>query len=231
MKRSIKLLLFISCIYFGCNKGEVEYRDLLGGEEIIYPGLTSNFKVYQGNLRVKLQWNPSPDPSITKYMIYWNNNEDSLSLPASSSKPQDTISTMITGISEYVQNFVLYTYDNAGNRSIGQSLSGVRIYGPLYVSSLVNRQLDAGRPPVALNGYTYKIYFSPADTVLNTGTTISYLDSLQNPVSIQLRAKTDSTVLDLAKAGTKVAIRSYYVPVRNAVDTFRVTYSDTLLLK
>lgn len=231
MKRSIRLLLFISCIYFGCNKGEVEYKNLLGGKEIIYPGLTSNFKAYQGNLRVKLQWNPSPDPSITKYVIYWNNGLDSLSLPASGSNPQDTLSTMISGLSEYVQNFVLYTFDDHGNRSIGQSLSGVRIYGPLYMSSLVNRQPDASKPPVALNGYTYKIFFSKADTLLNAGTALSYLDSLQNPVTISLGAKTDSVILNLAKAGTKVAIRSSYVPVRNAVDTFKVSYSDTLLLK
>lgn len=231
MKRSIILLLFVSCVYFGCNKGDTDYRNLLDSKEIIYPGLTSNFKAYQGNLRVKLQWNPSPDPSITKYMIYWNNGGDSLTLNATSSNPQDTISTIITGISEYVQNFVLYTFDSKGNRSIGQSLSGVRIYGPLYVSSLVNRSLDASKPTVALNGYTYKVFFSKADTILNAGTSISYLDSLQNPVTLTLDAKADSIVLNLAKAGTKVAMRSSYVPVRGAVDTFRVSYSDTLLLK
>lgn len=231
MKRSTIILLFISCIYFSCNKGETDYKDLLGGKEIIYPGLTSNFKAYQGNLRVKLQWNPSPDPSITKYMIYWNNNSDSLSLNASSSNTQDTVSAIISGVSEYVQNFVLYTFDNQGNRSIGQSLSGVRMYGPLYNSSLVNRSVDAAKPPVALNGYTYKVFFSRADTTLNINTGLSYLDSLQNPVTLYINAKTDSVVLNLAKAGTKVAIRSSYVPVRNAVDTFRVMYSDTLLLK
>lgn len=231
MKRSIILLLFVSCIYIGCNKGDTDYRELLNKKEIIYPGLTSNFKAYQGNLRVQLQWNPSPDPSITKYLIYWNNGEDSLMLDASSSNPQDTQRTMISGLNEYVQNFVLYTYDAKGNRSIGQSLSGVRIYGPLYASSLVNRQVDAARPPVAVNEYTYKVFFSRADTILNTGTVISYVDSMQHPVVINLDAKTDSVILDLAKAGTKVAVRSSYVPVFKAVDTFRVAYSDTLLLE
>lgn len=231
MNRSTILLLFISCIYVGCNKGDTDYRGLLNKKEMIYPGLTGNFKAYQGNLRVQLQWNPSPDPSITKYLIYWNNGEDSLMLNASSSNPQDTQRTMISGLNEYVQNFVLYTLDAQGNRSIGQSLSGVRIYGPLYASSLVNRQVDAGRPPVAVNDYTYKIFFSTADTILNTGTSISYVDSLQNPVVINLDAKTDSVVLNLAKEGTKVAVRSSYIPVFKAVDTFHVAYSDTLLLE
>lgn len=231
MKRSTILLLFISFIYFGCNKGDTDYRGLLNKQEIIYPGLTGNFKAFQGNLRVKLQWNPSPDPSITKYLIYWNNGSDSLTLNASGNNTQDSLSTIISGLGEYVQNFVLYTFDAKGNRSIGQSLSGVRIYGPLYVSSLVNRQLDASKPPKAINSYTYKLFFSRADTILNTGTSISYLDSLQNPVTINLNAKTDSVVLDLAKAGTKVAVRTSYIPVFRAVDTFSVAYSDTLLLK
>ena len=231
MKRSTLLLLFISCIYFGCNKGDTDYKGLLNSHEIIYPGLTGNFKAFQGNLRVKLQWNPSPDPSITKYMIYWNNGSDSLILNAASNNTQDSLSTVIAGLGEYVQNFVLYTFDAKGNRSIGQSLSGVRIYGPLYVSSLVNRQLDASKPPVAMNGYTYKLFFSRADTLLNTGTSLYYLDSLQNPVTLNLSAKTDSIVLNLAKAGTKVAVRTSYIPVFRAVDTFRVAYSDTLLLK
>jgi hypothetical protein len=82
-----------------------------------------------------------------------------------------------------------------------------------------------------MNSYTYKLFFSRADTILNTGTSISYLDSLQNPVTINLNAKTDSVVLDLAKAGTKVAVRTSYIPVFRAVDTFMVAYSDTLLLK
>lgn len=231
MKRSTILLLFISCIYLSCNKGDTDYRGLLNKKEIVYPGLTGNFKVFQGNLRVQLRWNPSPDPSITKYLIYWNNGSDSLSLNATSSNPQDTQRVMISGLNEYVQNFVLYTLDAQGNRSIGQSLSGVRIYGPLYVSSLVNRQVDAGKPPVVMNPNTYKVFFSRADTILNTGSAISYVDNLQNPVSITLDAKTDSVVLNQVKAGTKVAVRSSYVPVKGAVDTFRVTYSDTLVLK
>lgn len=53
-------------------KDETKYKDLLDKREIVYPGLVSNFKGYQGNLRIRLQWNPSPDPSITRYMIYWN---------------------------------------------------------------------------------------------------------------------------------------------------------------
>lgn len=231
MKQTAILLLFISCLSISCSKDATKYRELLNNAEIVYPGPVNNFKAFPGNLRIKLQWNPSPDPSITKYIIYWNNSTDSLVLEASNTNTSDSISTGITGLEEYVQNFVLYTIDGKGNKSIGQSLSGVRIYGPLYGSSLINRPLDANRPPKVENNSTYTIYFSATDTLLNINTSISYLDSLQQPRTVQVDAKTDSAVLDLALAGTKVTMLSSYVPVYRAIDTFDVKYSDTLVLE
>lgn len=230
MKQSATILLFMACLCLSCSKDATKYRSLLGDKEIIYPGPVTNLKAFQGDLRVKLQWNPSPDPSITKYVIYWNNNDDSLTLKASNNNPLDSINTVITGISEYVQNFVMYTFDDNGNRSIGQSLSNTRIYGPLYRSSLINRILNSSKPPVTVSPNTYKIFFSAIDTVLNTGTSISYINSQLQLTTININAKTDSAILNMATAGTKVAIRSSYVPVLHAIDTFNVSYSDTLVL-
>jgi hypothetical protein len=231
MKHRSILALFMACVFTGCMKDEDQYKDLLGNREIIYPGLVSNLKAYQGNLRIRLQWNPSPDPSITKYMIYWNNNADSMTLKTTGSNTQDSVSAVISGVAEYVQNFTLYTFDGDGNRSIGQSLSGVRIYGPLYVSSLTNRIVDAARPPVLEAPGTYKVYFSPADTLLNVATSLSYTDAMQQLRTARIDAKTDSVILEQVPAGAKVALRSTYVPVPRAIDTFAVAYSDTLTLE
>ena len=221
----------MSCLCTACMKDATKYKDLLHNKEIVYPGTVNKFRAFPGNLRVRLQWQPSPDPSITKYLIYWNNNDDSLLLDVSNRNTADSVNTVLTGLGEYVQNFILYTLDDKGNRSIGQSISGVRVFGPLFISSLVNRQINASRPPKALNKYTYRLYLAKADTVLNINTQISYLDSLQQPQTLWVTAKTDSVQLELAKAGTKVALRSSYVPVHRAIDTFRVTYSDTVTLK
>lgn len=230
MRQTAIWILFISLMFLSCAKDATKYRDLLGGSEITYPGLTNNFKAYQGNLRLKLQWNPSPDPGIKRYIIYWNNGNDSILLKSSGNNPADTVSTIISGLNEDIQNFVLYTIGEKGERSIGQTLSAVRIYGPLYISSLVNRSLNAGKAPVAINSNTYKLFFTVADT-LNISTSLTYLDSLQQTRIVNISAKTDSVILNLATAGTKVAVRSSYVPIRNAIDTFEVTYSDTLTLK
>lgn len=225
------VLLFTGCLFMGCSKEITQYRELLNNEEIIYPGPVSHFSAFQGNLRIKLQWHPSPDPSIAKYVIYWNNKTDSVTLEATNRNTLDSVSTVISNLGEYVQNFVLYTLDDKGNRSIGQSLSGVRIFGPLYISSLVNRQLDANRPPKAEDADTYKLYFAGADTVLNAGTQLTYTGTDNQVHTADLAAKSDSIFLDMVKAGTKIAVRTSYVPVHRAIDTFRVTYSDTLVLK
>jgi hypothetical protein len=42
------------------------YKKLLAGGEIIYPGVISNQNYRAGNLRTMLVWNPSPDPKIVK---------------------------------------------------------------------------------------------------------------------------------------------------------------------
>lgn len=231
MKQSILLLLFMATAFLSCTKEGTQYRDLLGSGEITYPGLTANFKALQGNLRIKLQWQPSPDPGVKKYVIYWNNGLDSVWLDASSNKPSDSVSTVISGLNEDLQNFSLYSVGEKGERSIGQTLSAIRIYGPLYTSSLVNRQVDGNRAPEAIDDHTYKIFFSPVDTVLNINTAISYRDSQHQLRIITINAKTEEVVLDMITAGTKVAVRSAYVPVRNAIDTFNVSYSDTLLLQ
>lgn len=223
--------IFLFCLLAACMKDDDKYKTLLNDREIVYPGLVGNFSAFQGNLRIKLQWNPSPDPSITKYVIYWNNNTDSATLASTGSNTQDTVSTIISGIEEYVQNFVLYTCDAQGNRSIGQSLSGVRIYGPLYVSSLTNRIVDASRDPVMTAQGSYTVYFSPADTLLNAGTSLSYTDAMAQPRTAVIPAKADSVMLEQVAAGTKVAIRSSYVPVPGAIDTFNVAFSDTLVLE
>ncbi|MCH5719275.1 DUF4998 domain-containing protein [Niabella hibiscisoli] len=49
----------------------------MNGEEVIYTGIVTNLKANPGNERVQLTWNPSSDPSITKYVIYYNSRRDS----------------------------------------------------------------------------------------------------------------------------------------------------------
>lgn len=230
MKTYITAIIAAAFLLGGCMKEASNFRELLDEREITYPGPVSNIKIYQGNLRVKIQWNPSPDPSIHQYILYWNNKGDSLLMPAGGGKTSDTVSAVVSGLLEYVQNFTLYTADAKGNRSIGQSISGVRMYGPLYNSSLTNRLLRAETPYDSTGPDQYTLYFEATDTTLGAGTSLTYLDAGQQLKTVVVDSRSDQAVIDQAPAGTKVAVRSSYIPVKNAIDTFRVTYSDTLTL-
>lgn len=230
MKAYTFLWLVLLFCTTACTKEATKYRELLNGTEIIYTGPVSSFNARSGNLRALLQWQPSPDPSITGYIIYWNNNTDSMKLPATGTV-NDTLKTLITGMGEYVQNFVLYTTDSKGNKSVGQSLSGVRIYGPLYISSLVNRQLNSSKPPVALPGNTYTLFFSATDTALNINTRLSFYNAANQLQTVNLPARSDSIVLNAVTPGTKVAVLSSYIPELKALDTFNVAYSDTITIQ
>ncbi|QJB31119.1 hypothetical protein HF324_06965 [Chitinophaga oryzae] len=230
MKAFAFLMSALCLCTVACTKEATKYKDLLNDAEIIYPGPVSSLNARPGHLRAMLQWQPSPDPSITEYIIYWNNNTDSMKLPAKGTT-KDTIRTLITGMDEYVQNFVLYTTDGKGNKSVGQSLSGVRIYGPLYISSLVNRQLNSSKPPEALPGNAYKLFFSATDTALNTNTRLTFYNANNQLQTVDLPSRSDSVVLNAVNAGTKVAVLSSYIPELKALDTFHVAYSDTITVQ
>ena len=143
----IRALLVCFLFFWGCKKA-TDYRSFLGGTEITYPGKVSNATVRPGNGRLMLVWNPSPDPSVTKYVVYWNNNADSLILTASSHKTSDTISCIINNLSEYIYSFFIYSYDGDGNRSVVTEIDNARVYGPIYQSGLHNRIVNLANPAV-----------------------------------------------------------------------------------
>ncbi|HEY0273503.1 MAG TPA: DUF4998 domain-containing protein, partial [Chitinophaga sp.] len=102
----IGLLLAISAM--GCSKKNEDYRRLLKGGEIYYPGIIQNAGYRAGNLRTMLVWNPSPDPKIVRYKIFWNNNQDSTMLDAGSHNGKDTVSLIVPGLNEGTYNFNVY---------------------------------------------------------------------------------------------------------------------------
>lgn len=217
----MRLLLFVLCIViFGCSKKATDYRSFLDGHETIYPGTVADIRVAPGNGRLQLSWQPSPDPSITKYRVFWNNGMDSISLPAVKT---DTVRCLITNLGEYNYTFNIYSYDSAGNRSIGTTLNNIKVYGDIYKSSLHNRPvLDPGTYTAPT---TVTLKFSTPDTI-NINTEIRYKD--MNGVMQSAFLLSDSTVVHLPDylSGSTIYYRSSYVPVRGAVDTFTLAYDS-----
>ncbi|GAA3952071.1 DUF4998 domain-containing protein [Chitinophaga oryziterrae] len=211
----------------GCSKKATDYRSFLNGGEIIYPGTVSNIKVSPGNGRIQIRWQPSPDPSVKKYIVFWNNGIDSSVIPATTDKPGDTVKCIISNLSEYTYNFLIYSYDSAGNRSIASEINNIKVYGNSYLSSLYNRPYDIIEPGVYTSPTAVTLKFGTPDTI-NVTTEIRYTDA--NGITQQQWLSPDSTSIsiDSYQPGSTIYYKSGYIPVRGAIDTFFVTYYDSL---
>jgi hypothetical protein len=215
--------LLLALIAAGCSKKNEAYKDLLKGGEIYYPGIVQNAAYRAGNLRTMLVWNPSPDPKIVSYKIFWNNKQDSLMVTADSHHPKDTVGVIIPDLTEGTYNFNVYSIDAKERSSIPVNINGVRVYGSKYMSGLFNRSYNADNPYLLdlLNG-SVRIQFNTADSI-NTGTQIRYTDNSDQQRTLDLSGDSSAITLTDFKFGSTVTYQSGYIPQRNALDTFTVT--------
>jgi hypothetical protein len=225
MKNILNISLFC-CMLLGllsCANKDKDFKTFLGDKELTYPGLVGKIHAKSGNLRAALVWNPSPDPSITKYVIYWNNKADSLTLNSTNHNTSDSITAVIPGLNEYIYSFTITSYDARGNKSIPLDINNVKVYGPVYQSGLLNRTYDAANPFSIGTNRTIRLNFLPRDTsVVNIGTDIKYINKSGTEVIRQLKPDSAGITLNDYATGSVITYRSSYVPVKNSIDTFYV---------
>ena len=217
---SLTAVLGLMLLINGCSKDATSYQDYLGGKEKIYPGCPNAMEAAPGNYRVKLSWTPSPDPTVEKYRIFWNNGADSLEIAA----PQiasTKVEVMITNLVEYSYSFRVYSYDEKGNRSVPVNLNNIKVYGDSYKASLTNRFLNTTTPYV-LEGNDLTLNFMQPDTI-NTETRVIYTQTNGTEKTVLLSPENNSIKLEGYKTGTTVRYQSSYIPVRTAIDSFHPT--------
>jgi hypothetical protein len=211
-----------------CSQKPDDFREFLEGQEVKYPGVINKTFVRPGNLRLGIGWSPSPDPSVTKYRIYWNNRLDSVEVAATSHNPSDTIYTVISNLQEYTYTFFVYSFDAKGNRSIPTEIQNARVFGNTYRQSLLNRPINLVEPYKLLNdeGSQITLNFLQPDTT-NMITYVRYTTLGNVLKEVPVLPQINSITLNDFKYGTKVAYQSYYKPVGNSLDTFSVSLVDT----
>lgn len=219
---SAYFMMLLSILLFSCSKEDLEFKSFLKDGEIVYPGKVSKIIALPGNLKTALLWNPSPDPSITKYMVYWNNKSDSLSVDASTHTPTDTIRVIINGLKEFSYTFIIQSIDAKGNRSIPVDIQNVRVFGPLYQSTLLNRPYNGTTPYEIKENGDVKLYFNTPDTI-NINTKIKYTTNAGTTLEKDLRPDSSSITLKDYKAGTAVEYKSSYIPGKGSLDVFSVS--------
>lgn len=215
-------VVFLICFAMvGCKKYGDDYKSYLDNKELIYPGLAQNISAQSGNLRAVLHWNPSPDPSITKYVISWNNGANSTTVEATSHDPKETLSVSIPNLNEYVYSFKIVAFDSEGRASIGQELNNVRVYGSVYRSTLLNRGYNASNPYTLKLDGSVDLNFIKADTG-NVSTKLKYINNLGETKEVIVAPEVNTVNLPNIKYGTTVTYRSSYIPAPEAADTFDV---------
>ena len=223
--------LWITALVYGlasCSQKADDFREFLNSKEVKYPGAITKTFTRSGNLRLGLGWSPSPDPSVTKYKVYWNNNKDSVEVTAATHNPSDTVYTIIKPLQEYTYSFFVYSLDEKGNRSIPIEIQNARIYGNTYRQSLMNRPINLTDPYKLLNdaGNQITLNFLTPDST-NTKTNIRYTSTTNVQKEVTLLPAQQSITLNDFKYGTKVAYQSYYTPSSTALDTFSTSIVDT----
>lgn len=219
-------VLLVATVIFSCTKDDTEFKNFLKDGETVYPGKVLKVVPKAGNLRTGLWFNPSPDPSITKYVVKWNNNADSLVVNSTTHNPLDTVKVIIPNLSEYTYSFIIYSYDAKGNISVPMEAPNVRVYGPLYQGALLNRPFNATEPYVVNSNGSVQLNFNTPDTI-NVNTIIRYTNTSNTITERTLPAKDMSITLNDYKAGTDVLYKSSYIPSIGALDVFSVTDFST----
>ncbi|HWW40077.1 DUF4998 domain-containing protein, partial [Pedobacter sp.] len=221
------IFLFGSVLLFvvlSCKKQQTDFKDFFGGHEIVYTGSVDGVTNRTGNLRTQLKWKSSTDPSIVKYVIYWNNKRDS-QIVAINGKT-DSVSVIIPKLQEFVYSFTIYSYDAKGNKSIPKQVDNVKVYGPIYQGGLLNRPYNASNPYMLNANGSLILNFNPPDTI-NINTVIKYTNQAGAVTEKTLRPDSSSIYLSDYKLGTDVQYRSSYIPGRGSLDTFIVSAYST----
>ncbi|MCM5529202.1 DUF4998 domain-containing protein [Parasegetibacter sp. NRK P23] len=221
-------ILTLGCmlVALSCSRKATDFKDFLDDKELVFPGKVTNVTVLPGKQRLMLKWPPSPDPSITKYLVYWNNKMDSLVVNATSHDPKDTVAVLINNLDEYNYSFQLFAYDAEGNRSVVTELNNAQSYGATYQNGLYNRLPRENTPYVVNNDGSATLYFVAPDTI-NITTRIQYTNAAGQAAVAFIGPDETSVTLPSYKQGEPITFQSSFVPVRNALDTFLTNFVDT----
>ncbi|SHE43532.1 protein of unknown function [Pedobacter caeni] len=211
------LLAMMTLSLASCEKAD-KYKEFVKDGEISYIGKLDSVKVYSGKNRVMLKGMITSDPKIVACKIFWNNQKDSLVIPVTKEMISDTIHRFVNIANEGFQNFVIYTYDAAGNRSIPVNASG-RTYGSRYQSGLINRDISAAKTDETTGVTT--VDFLGMDRLTGVFATDITYTKLNNQ-SATIRIPIDSSRISLRdfKYGSTINYKTLFLPDTISVDTF-----------
>lgn len=207
-----------------CTKMDHEYAPYLKDGEIIYIGAPYNLEAHPGRGRVELQFTQSKDPNIVKYIIYWNNKNKKLEVPADKSSTIQKVT--VADLAEQDYTFEITALDKDGNSSTPASalISGQSL-GNNYEGQLFTRSVTVTNSKAGLS-----LGFVSVDATCKY-TVVTYRNKagqLAQKKIVNMDALMD-TLTNIDPLAASVDLRSAYVPVKG-IDTFYAQKTETLNL-
>lgn len=219
-------LLFITTV-LACTKKD-DYKKFIAGGEISYTGKLDSVKINSGKYRVLVNGLFIADPKVKKCVVYWNNKADSVIIPVTRTLNVDTLKFFINNMKEGVQNFTIYTYDGAGNKSIPVYKTG-RVYGDRYQVTLSNRAINSAFTNE--NGVT-ALEFGGMDRVSGVfATEVIYTDNANVDKTVRVPINTNNFTLTNFKEKGTIKYRTLFLPDSLSVDTFYTDYTSLYIPK
>lgn len=214
MKLNVNILCLIvfSILYMSCKREDL-YKDFVKDGTKLYPGKPLGLKALAGKNRVKLTWT-SVDAKVKKFVIYWNNRQDSLLVPSKNTgSTTDTLNVIIENLAESDYLFNVLSFDDKGNRSIIEEAQA-NVYGETYIQTLLNRGLKSAN---SMNDEAKLIWSRASQT--ETGVEIRYTDRTGSDKKIFMSRNDTLTTLPNFRNGTRFSYRTLYLPDSGAIDT------------
>lgn len=232
MRNKLNIALFTLClvaatVLSSCRKMD-DYKKFVTGGEISYTGKVDSVQILSGRNRVLVKGLFLADPKVSSLKIFWNNYKDSVTVPVIRKNTVDTLSYFVANIGEGVQNFVLFTYDQFGNKSIPVYKTG-KSYGDRYQASLANRPIATAQTE---SDGTTTIKWLGMDRLTGVfATDVEYTNT--DGKTIKIRTPIDSSVTTLSKFKTSSSIRyrTLFLPDTISIDTFSTEYTTRYIPK
>lgn len=213
------LLLIFSIGMISCKKSASVVENPLPADK------AGVVKLVSGKNEVKLSFLVNPGSDISKAVIYWNALADSLVIPVTKENVSDTITTFIGGLTDKTYDFSFYTYSSKGIRSDVTLIREI-VYGDLYVSKLVNREVI--KALLEADGNLIIDWGFPTDEI---GIEITYTDQDDVSKTVLIPRNEMRTILRRYKRDSKFEYRTLFKPQSNVIDYFHPAIKKDNVIK
>jgi hypothetical protein len=211
----ILLPLFLLGLLTACDDMNSIHQKYYDRGMTVYTGAVDSLRAFSGLERVRLTWQLTADPRVTRTVIFWNNRTDSVVVEVNRTQSGPIPMDYVLNMREGSHVFELITRDNHGHFSMTEEVVGV-VFGDFYVAGLRNRGVTSiGRQP---DGSTLIVWNTTAGTDIQYVTLMYEVNGEE--ITVRVENNQHQTVLTGLDTGDRIRIVTTYLP-ENAIDSMR----------